>query len=127
MIAQQAIEKKGFESHEWSRTIRMSGFGGFVAGPVLSTWYRFAELNIKGSTPLAGTLILFTICNQLTCFILALVKKVAADQLLFAPTFIAGTRTQSNLSLTFAYHKSQGFSRLRDFLKENHLWRSRIS
>ncbi|KAI8141489.1 hypothetical protein BJV82DRAFT_619377 [Fennellomyces sp. T-0311] len=71
VLAQQAIEKKGIENHEWSRTMRMSGFGGVVAGPVLSTWYRFAELNIKGSTPLT-----------------ALVKKVAADQLLFAPSFI---------------------------------------
>ncbi|KAI9497862.1 integral membrane protein mpv17 pmp22 family [Zychaea mexicana] len=73
VIAQQAVEKRGFEHHEVSRTLRMAGFGGAVAGPVLSTWYRFIELNVKGSTPLN-----------------ALVKKVAADQLLCAPIFIAG-------------------------------------
>ncbi|KAG2225570.1 hypothetical protein INT45_013681, partial [Circinella minor] len=71
VIAQQAIERKGIEHHEVARTLRMAGFGGCFAGPVLSNWYRFVELNIKGTTPIT-----------------TLLKKVAADQFLCAPIFI---------------------------------------
>ncbi|KAL0080409.1 integral membrane protein mpv17 pmp22 family [Phycomyces blakesleeanus] len=71
VIAQQIVEKKGFEQHDLNRTARMTVFGGVVAGPILSTWYRFVELNVKASTPLRG-----------------LITKVAIDQCLFAPAFI---------------------------------------
>ncbi|KAI9274395.1 hypothetical protein BDA99DRAFT_497377 [Phascolomyces articulosus] len=71
VIAQQVVERKGLKSHEMTRTLRMAGFGGLFAGPVLSNWYRFVELNIKGATPVT-----------------TLLKKVAADQFLCAPIFI---------------------------------------
>ncbi|KAI8391348.1 integral membrane protein mpv17 pmp22 family [Radiomyces spectabilis] len=71
VIAQQAVEQKGLSNHDFDRTVRMIGFGGVVAGPVLSTWYRFLEKNVKGSTPFR-----------------ALATKVAIDQCLFAPLFI---------------------------------------
>ncbi|KAF7732139.1 Protein required for ethanol metabolism [Apophysomyces ossiformis] len=71
VIAQQLAEKKGWQEHDMGRTLRMAGFGGVVAGPVLSTWYRFLELNIKASTPFK-----------------TLAAKVAMDQCIFAPVFI---------------------------------------
>ncbi|KAG0168658.1 Protein required for ethanol metabolism [Apophysomyces sp. BC1034] len=49
----------------------MAAFGGIVAGPVLSNWYRFLELNVKASTPFK-----------------TLAAKVAIDQCAFAPVFI---------------------------------------
>ncbi|SAL95051.1 hypothetical protein [Absidia glauca] len=71
LIAQQAVEQRGTAHHDYMRTGRMMLFGGAVAGPTLSTWYRFLEHNVKASTPFK-----------------ALVKKVAIDQVLFAPVFI---------------------------------------
>ncbi|KAI8079725.1 sym-1 [Halteromyces radiatus] len=71
LIAQQLIEKQGLEKHDMARTGRMMIFGGLVAGPALSNWYRVLEHNVKGSTPVK-----------------ALLKKVAVDQFLCAPVFI---------------------------------------
>ncbi|KAI8342270.1 hypothetical protein BC941DRAFT_367852 [Chlamydoabsidia padenii] len=71
LIAQQGVEQRGMDHHDFIRTGRMIVFGGIVAGPTLSTWYRFLEHNVKATTPFK-----------------ALVKKVAIDQILFAPVFI---------------------------------------
>ncbi|ORY96237.1 integral membrane protein mpv17 pmp22 family [Syncephalastrum racemosum] len=71
VIAQQAVERKGFSNHEYMRTARMAAFGGIVAGPVLSNWYRFLEQRVTGKTPFQS-----------------LIKKVATDQFLCAPIFI---------------------------------------
>lgn len=54
VVAQQYVERKGMENHDTSRTMRMAVFGGCFAGPVLGNWYRFLELNVKGSTPIKG-------------------------------------------------------------------------
>ncbi|KAI8067455.1 hypothetical protein BC940DRAFT_333479 [Gongronella butleri] len=72
VLAQQAVEQKGLQDHDYNRTLRMVGFGGLAAGPALSNWYRFLEHNVKRSTPLK-----------------TLVTKVAIDQFTFAPCFIA--------------------------------------
>ncbi|KAI8138425.1 hypothetical protein BJV82DRAFT_481784, partial [Fennellomyces sp. T-0311] len=71
IIAQQAIERKRFEDHNWWRTGRMLVYGGIVAGPILSKWYPFVANNIKGSTAITEA-----------------IKKVSADQLLMAPTML---------------------------------------
>ncbi|CAO3627684.1 unnamed protein product [Cunninghamella blakesleeana] len=71
VIAQQAIENRGINNHDIIRTSRMVCFGGIIAGPALSTWYRFLEHNIRASTPFK-----------------TLASKVAIDQIFFAPTFI---------------------------------------
>ncbi|KAI7871187.1 sym-1 [Spinellus fusiger] len=70
-IAQHMVENKGYQGHDYERTIRMVGFGGLVAGPILSHWYRFVEFKVKASTPFKELAI-----------------KVAMDQFLFAPVFI---------------------------------------
>lgn len=54
VVAQQYVERKGMDNHDTSRTMRMAVFGGCFAGPVLGNWYRFLELNVKGSTPIKG-------------------------------------------------------------------------
>ncbi|KAI1497066.1 hypothetical protein F5X99DRAFT_398217 [Biscogniauxia marginata] len=71
ITAQQAVEKKGLEKHELARTGRMFLYGGAVFGPAATTWFgilqRHVVLRNKNAEMLA---------------------RVAADQLLFAPTFI---------------------------------------
>ncbi|KAI0599849.1 hypothetical protein F4775DRAFT_548518 [Biscogniauxia sp. FL1348] len=71
VIAQQVVEKKGIDKHELARTGRMFLYGGAVFGPAATTWYgilqRHVVLRNKNAEMLA---------------------RVAADQLLFAPTFI---------------------------------------
>jgi len=70
VIAQHVVEKT--ESHDYARTLRLTGFGGVVAAPLLSNWYRFLDQHIHMSTPFK-----------------ALIARVGMDQLLFAPCFIA--------------------------------------
>ncbi|KAI1636319.1 hypothetical protein F4809DRAFT_609672 [Biscogniauxia mediterranea] len=71
ITAQQVVEKKGIEKHELARTGRMVLYGGAVFGPAATTWFgilqRHVVLRNKNAEMLA---------------------RVAADQLLFAPTFI---------------------------------------
>ncbi|KAG2175989.1 hypothetical protein INT44_000468 [Umbelopsis vinacea] len=70
VIAQHAVEKR--DTHDYARTLRLAGFGGIVAAPLLSNWYKFLDRHIQMSTPVK-----------------ALFARVALDQLLFAPCFIA--------------------------------------
>jgi len=41
LIAQQGIEKKGFKNHDWARTARITFYGGFLFGPVITKWFQF--------------------------------------------------------------------------------------
>jgi protein Mpv17 len=58
-------------SFDFSRTFRLLFFGGFVAGPSMTLWYRFLNKHIVFSSPTKQ-----------------LVTRVALDQLLFSPTFL---------------------------------------
>lgn len=70
VIAQHAVEKR--ETHDYMRTLRLTGFGGLVAAPLLGNWYKFLDKNIHLSNPFK-----------------TLIARVALDQFLFAPGFIA--------------------------------------
>ncbi|KAI8847370.1 hypothetical protein BC829DRAFT_375608 [Chytridium lagenaria] len=72
IIAQQGVEKKGFEKHDIVRTARLAAFGSFVAGPSVAMWYPFLQKSVTFKAPIA-----------------ALTARVFLDQMLFAPTFIA--------------------------------------
>ncbi|KAI1463987.1 uncharacterized protein F4812DRAFT_218708 [Daldinia caldariorum] len=71
ITAQQVVEKKGLEKHEMARTGRMFLYGGAIFGPAATTWFGILQRSIRLRNPRAETL-----------------ARVAADQLLFAPTFI---------------------------------------
>ncbi|KAI1364410.1 hypothetical protein F5Y08DRAFT_215375 [Xylaria arbuscula] len=71
ITAQQAIEKKGLQKHEFARTARMFGYGGVVFGPAATTWFNILSKKV--------------VLRNKNAEILA---RVACDQLLFAPTFI---------------------------------------
>ncbi|KAF2801566.1 uncharacterized protein BDZ99DRAFT_469568 [Mytilinidion resinicola] len=68
-LAQQAVDKVGFAKQDLSRTGRMALYGGAIFGPAATTWFKF--LSTKVTLPNANATI---------------VARVAADQLVFAPT-----------------------------------------
>lgn len=72
IISQQVVEKKGFEKHDFTRTLRM-GCIGLCLGPILRSWYLTLERFIKPSSQ--------PILNGF--------KKMIPDQLLFAPCVTA--------------------------------------
>ncbi|KAI0178791.1 hypothetical protein GGR52DRAFT_272841 [Hypoxylon sp. FL1284] len=71
ITAQQAVEKKGLDKHEYARTGRMFLYGGAIFGPAATTWYGILQRSIQLRNKKAE-----------------MVARVAADQLIFAPTFI---------------------------------------
>ncbi|KAH8160927.1 hypothetical protein CIB48_g7314 [Xylaria polymorpha] len=71
ITAQQVVEKKGFEKHEFARTGRMFAYGGVVFGPAATTWFKILSKRVVLQNKNAETL-----------------ARVACDQLLFAPAFI---------------------------------------
>ncbi|KAK3388931.1 hypothetical protein B0T20DRAFT_447315 [Sordaria brevicollis] len=72
ITAQQLVDRRGFSNHDLSRTGRMALYGGTVFGPAATTWFRFLQKRVvvPGSP------------NK------TILARVAADQGLFAPTFI---------------------------------------
>ncbi|CAJ2500058.1 Uu.00g029110.m01.CDS01 [Anthostomella pinea] len=71
VTAQQIVEKKGLDKHEFSRTGRMFLYGGAVFGPAATKWYGILQKRIVLRNKNAE-----------------MMARVAADQLLFAPVFI---------------------------------------
>lgn len=41
IVSQQAVEKKGFENHDFKRSFRMTIYGALIGGPVIGTWFGF--------------------------------------------------------------------------------------
>ncbi|GFF64515.1 putative integral membrane protein, Mpv17/PMP22 family [Aspergillus lentulus] len=70
-LAQQAVEKRGISQHDVIRTGRMALYGGAVFGPLATKWFQVLQRRIN--LPSAQRTVL---------------GRVAADQLLFAPTMI---------------------------------------
>ena len=67
-MAQQLVEKRGFNNHDPYRTARMAGYGGLIFGPAATTWYGVLTKYVNTSSK-NGTII----------------ARVACDQFLFAP------------------------------------------
>lgn len=70
VLAQQAVERRG-RSHDLARTIRFAFFGGCVAAPLVSQWFKVID------------------AIQFENFLFTIVARIATDQLLFAPMFLA--------------------------------------
>ena len=70
-FAQMLVEKKPLAQFDWKRSSRFFLFGTFIAGPTLRTWYITLDKIAKGTPKVAA------------------MKKMAMDQLLFAPVFIS--------------------------------------
>ncbi|XP_006612128.1 protein Mpv17 [Apis dorsata] len=66
-IAQNFIEQKKFKELDFLRTAQFGSIGFFITGPVTRTWYGILDKYIGSKTGIA------------------VLKKVACDQLIFAP------------------------------------------
>uniref|UniRef100_U5ETK0 Mitochondrial inner membrane protein Mpv17 n=1 Tax=Corethrella appendiculata TaxID=1370023 RepID=U5ETK0_9DIPT len=71
VIAQTLIEKKDSKQFDTFRALKFFGIGFCIGGPGLRLWYGFLDKNIVGKNKSVTTL-----------------KKVAFDQLIFAPMFL---------------------------------------
>lgn len=69
-MAQQAIEKVGWDKQNLARTGRMALYGGFVFGPAATTWFSFLarRINFPGRPNLT------------------IAARVLPDQIIFAST-----------------------------------------
>ncbi|XP_062520693.1 protein Mpv17-like [Corticium candelabrum] len=72
IIAQQCIERKGIKNHKFGRSIKMGTIGLFFTGPVLRFWYIRLDKLVPGTPTLPRV-----------------VKRIALDQAIFAPLFLA--------------------------------------
>ncbi|CAI7586734.1 unnamed protein product [Penicillium palitans] len=68
VLAQQAVDRKGLQKHDFARTGRMALYGGAVFGPVATTWFGILQRHVvlKGTASTTAA-------------------RVAADQVFFAP------------------------------------------
>ncbi|KAH9475697.1 Protein SYM1 [Psilocybe cubensis] len=49
LIAQQAVERKG-RDHDWTRTARLTFYGGAIFGPAMTKWYQLLN-QLKFASP----------------------------------------------------------------------------
>ncbi|KAH8429080.1 Mpv17/PMP22 family protein [Aspergillus melleus] len=68
VLAQQAVDRKGWEKHDLARTARLAIYGGAIFGPAATTWFGFLQRHVV----LKGTKS-------------TIVARVVADQAIFTP------------------------------------------
>lgn len=100
LAVQTQIEKRRLDAVDWRRTIRLSGIGLCVTGPLVIGWYGMLNVAAK-RWQLTGV-------NEA-------VFKVVADQTLFAPTIIPVFFGANILS------QGKSVSEVQEFL-ENNFW-----
>ncbi|KAF7723165.1 Protein required for ethanol metabolism [Apophysomyces ossiformis] len=72
VIAQQMIEKRGWEGHDTQRSLRAMLYAFCVNGPVVSKWFSFLSNAVTIKHPVG-----------------AVGARLAIDQVVFAPTILA--------------------------------------
>ncbi|KAJ5392563.1 hypothetical protein N7509_008053 [Penicillium cosmopolitanum] len=55
-LAQQAVDRRGLEKHDFARTGRMALYGGAVFGPVATKWFGILQRHVVLKTTLTTTL-----------------------------------------------------------------------
>ncbi|OOF90971.1 hypothetical protein ASPCADRAFT_211555 [Aspergillus carbonarius ITEM 5010] len=71
VLAQQLVDRKGFDKHDIARTGRMALYGGAIFGPAATAWYGILQRHVVLKSTKA-----------------TLVARVAADQCLFTPAHL---------------------------------------
>jgi hypothetical protein len=71
-ITSKEEEKNNEKPYDWERTARFSFLGTFYMAPILHVWYGFLMRSFAGTSALVT------------------VKRVALDQLVFAPIYLSG-------------------------------------
>ncbi|KAK4306710.1 hypothetical protein Pmani_021491 [Petrolisthes manimaculis] len=69
--SQILVERKTAKQYEWKRTVRFFALGTFLVAPVLTKWYGFLDGKFGSGKGISA------------------LKKVACDQGIFAPSFLA--------------------------------------
>ncbi|BCS23217.1 Mpv17/PMP22 family protein [Aspergillus puulaauensis] len=46
VLAQQAVDRRGLEKHDFARTGRMAFYGGAIFGPAATVWFSFLQRNV---------------------------------------------------------------------------------
>lgn len=54
IISQQAIEKRGFDNHDFGRSFRIYAYAFVLGGPVMGTWFDFINKTITIKSVLGG-------------------------------------------------------------------------
>lgn len=63
MLAQQAVEKVGWNNHKLSRTRNMALYGGCIFGPAATLWYKaLMRISVPGSPN--GTIVARVLTDQ---------------------------------------------------------------
>ncbi|KAF1810605.1 hypothetical protein P152DRAFT_90383 [Eremomyces bilateralis CBS 781.70] len=99
-LAQQAVEKRGLNKHDFSRTGRMAGYGGAVFGPAATFWYRLlSRVNLQrpalvppqptGTRPPTDPISIPLPPPAPARHFPTILARVALDQAVFAPTNMA--------------------------------------
>ncbi|XP_045615513.1 protein Mpv17 isoform X2 [Procambarus clarkii] len=70
LLSQFFVEKKPATQYEWQRTARFFAIGTFFIGPSITKWYRVLDVKFGSGKGIRA------------------LKKVAVDQLVFAPVFL---------------------------------------
>ncbi|KAJ5109623.1 Eukaryotic translation initiation factor 4E-1 [Penicillium argentinense] len=68
VLAQQAVDRRGLQKHDFARTGRMALYGGAVFGPVATAWFGILQRHVVLKNNFSTT-----------------VARVGCDQFLFAP------------------------------------------
>ncbi|KAL4892862.1 hypothetical protein BDV59DRAFT_178821 [Aspergillus ambiguus] len=85
VLAQQAVDRRGFQKHDMARTGRMALYGGAIFGPAATTWFAFLQRRIVLKSTKA-TILARVACDQglftpihLTCFLSSMAIMEGSD------------------------------------------------
>lgn len=70
LASQSLVERKSWEQYKWQRTVRFFALGTVFVGPTLTVWYKILHNKFGAGSGLVA------------------LKKVAVDQLAFAPLLL---------------------------------------
>lgn len=95
IVSQQAVEKRGFEGHDFKRSFRMTVYGALIGGPVIGTWFGFINrvITIKNKWAGKSLLISHTMylqkAHSFQLISIATIVRVGIDQAFFSPAILA--------------------------------------
>ncbi|KAJ6147211.1 hypothetical protein N7497_009193 [Penicillium chrysogenum] len=100
VLAQQAVDRKGLQKHDFARTGRMALYGGAVFGPAATTWFGMLQRHVvlKGTASTTAARVaadqVFFAPVQLTCFLSSMAIMEGVDpverwQTAFVPAYKA--------------------------------------
>ncbi|KAL4907660.1 hypothetical protein BDW74DRAFT_147936 [Aspergillus multicolor] len=85
-LAQQAVDRRGLEKHDFARTGRMALYGGAVFGPAATLWFGFLQRHVVLKNSPKATILARVVVDQglftpvhLTCFLSSMAIMEGTD------------------------------------------------